>query len=144
MRDERPRAHNSTLRIARAPMKKLNPDRERRNRAKQFGTDGKREWIMSMVCAATGEWGSDLFPIDPAHVGSPDPNERRAGQNTRGNGADATYLLPLRRDVHRTFDSEDAHHFEELWGVSKQWCREMAAQLDVEWRAMHPTQTEGE
>lgn len=108
-------------------------ERARKRRARQFG-GLKREWIMSMRCAVTGEYGTDFLPIDPAHVGSPDPDER--GQSTRGAGADATYMAPLRRDVHNDFDNLPAGKFENVRQTSKQWIRELAAQLDHEWQGI--------
>lgn len=116
-------------------MKKVNTDRIRRLREKQFGEgERKREWVMGMLCGVTGQPGTEQWPIDPAHAGSPDPYER--GQSTRAAGADDTYLFPMRREVHSDYDSLDEAKWEEKYGVSKQWVREYAAKLDREWREM--------
>lgn len=129
--DNRPYLYNSTFKQPREGLKKVNHERRARLREKQFGTDGKREWIMGMLCGVTGQEGTEEFPIDPCHVGSPDPDVR--GQSTRGAGADDTFLFPMRREVHRAFDSLDAQRFEEVFGVSKQWVREMAVSLHEDW-----------
>lgn len=132
----------STLPLPTKPMKKVNYARREKLRLKQFGEpiDGqtKGDWIRGMVCAVTGEWGTEDWPIDPAHVGSPDPDERRRGENTRGSGATERFIAPLKREVHNDFDDEDEATFEKRWGVSKQWVREIAVALDEEYRAMHP------
>lgn len=129
-------AWNSTLPAPEKGMRKINPKRIRKLREKQFGDDGeaKKKWIVSMLCGVTGTPGTELFPIDPAHVGSPDPDER--GQSTRAAGADSRYLFPLRRDVHDNFDNLPEGKFEELWGVSVQWIREYAEDLDRQWLRM--------
>jgi len=114
-------------------MRKLNPDRIARLRAKQFGEDeAKRAWIVGMLCGVTGEDGTEEWPIDPCHVGSPDPDER--GQSTRAAGADDTYLFPMRREVHSAFDSLPDDKFTELFGCSKLWVRQMSLQLHREWQ----------
>lgn len=125
----------STLPLPDKPMNKVNEKRRAKLRAKQFGDDdeAKKKWIVSMLCGVTGEAGDEYWPIDPCHVGSPDPDERRAGQNTRGNGADSTYLFPMKRPVHTDFDNLPEAKFEAKYGVSKQWVREMARELDNEW-----------
>lgn len=130
-REYRPRAHNSTLPRPQKPMRKINPERLKKLRAKQFGTDGKREWVLSMRCGVTGLYGWAENPMEPAHTGSPDPDVR--GQSTRGAGADDTFLFPMLHLVHADFDSLPEAKFEELYGVSKQWVREYAEDLDREW-----------
>lgn len=147
MRDDREYMHNSTFKRPRKGLNKVNYKRRERLRLKQFGEpiDGqtKGDWIRGMVDAITGEWGTEDWPIEAAHVGSPDPDERRAGNNTRGNGADERFILPLRKDTHFEFDNLDEATFERRHGVTKTWCREIAASLHDEWVAMHPSPDSG-
>lgn len=127
----------STFKRPRKGLNPVNHERRKRRRAKQFGERGdglsKGEWIRGMLCGVTGQRGTDDYPIDPCHVGSPDPDERRAGHNTRANGADDTFLFPMRREVHLAFDTLDEKRWEEVFGVSKLWVRQMAAELHREW-----------
>lgn len=118
-----------------------NPERIKKLRAKQFGTDGKREWIVSMPCCVSGE-SAGFWPIDPAHTGSPDPDER--GQSTRAAGADSTYMAPLLRPVHTHYDDLPDEKFTAIYGVSKQMVREHALSLDLKWKEMTATATEAE
>jgi hypothetical protein len=121
----RERAWNSTLHVARKPMRKLNPERERRRRAEQFDDTGEPdsyyEHITSMTCLVTG-WS----PVDPAHV-----------LGTRGAGHGPEGMAPLHRKVHRDFDdgllSDEA--FQREWNVSRADIRAWAIQHRAEWDA---------
>ena len=105
----------------RTPLKAANPVRIRRLRARQFGTDGKREWIISLPSALTGRAG----PCDPAHV-----------LGTRGAGAGPEGLAPLRREEHTDFDGSmtDERFRARYNGRSRQDVRDAARRLDAEWK----------
>lgn len=138
--DDRPYMANSTFKRPRTGLRPINHERRKKLREKQFGVDGKREWVMAMLCGVTGLEGTEESPIDPCHVGSPDPDEPE--QSSRGAGADSTYLFPMRREVHVAFDTLPADKFEELFGVSKQWVREYALYLHHDWLKLCAKKTE--
>lgn len=128
----------SKLKAKKAPerktrLKKVNPKRLRRLRAMQFGTDGKREWVMAQLCCVTGHPGDPEWPIDPAHVGDPDPD---AKGRTRATGAGPERLAPLWRPVHTDFDNLPADVFENKYGVSKTWVRQHAELLHEAWLSL--------
>lgn len=94
--------------------------RKARLRAFQFGTDGKREWILRHPSVLSGQW-----PVDPAHV-----------LGTRGAGHGAEGLCPLTRAEHRDFDgSMTDERFRRRHGHGREWVREAARQLEREWQA---------
>lgn len=122
----------STVKLKRTTkLEKVNRARRKKLDEKQFGR--KRQWVKSMPCCVTGKYSTPEWPIDPAHVGSPDPDVR--GQSTRGAGADSTFIAPLHRVVHTHFDFLPDGKFLELYGIAKSVIREHAAQLHVEYTA---------
>lgn len=117
------RAWNSTFQRSRKPIPKVNEERQKRLRARQFGTDGKREWVVSMRCCVSGSIGTEEWPIDPAHA-----------RETRAAGGGPECMVPLWRPVHTDYDSLPEGKFEERWGVSKEWVRQHGDMLEIEWR----------
>lgn len=99
-------------------MRQVNRARRKKLRAEQFGTDGKRGWILSKRCIVSGRADSD-----PAHV-----------LESRGAGGGAEGMAPLNREVHVDFDNLGQDRFLEKWGVSKEDVREHARQLELEWQ----------
>lgn len=110
-------------------LKKKNEARRKRLYEFQFGQKGAD--MESLPCWVTGTPPSEYAEVDNAHVGSPNPDERR---RTRGAGANNKYLARLRRDVHRSFDEDTDDVFERLWQTSKQWVREKAEEFDAWYR----------
>lgn len=82
-----------------APIRKSNPERAKRVRDSQFGTDGKREWIISLPCATCGKPG----PSDPSHV-------RARGMGGVNSGPE--WMIPQCRECHSRLDSPG-------WGVKR-------------------------
>jgi len=103
----------------------VNEKRQQKLRAKQFGTDGKREWVMSLPCGLTGQLGTPENPIDPAHVGK-----------SRGAGGGPEMMFPLLRyPAHRDFDGLSEAAFERKYKKTKGWVREQACLLHEKWVA---------
>lgn len=113
--------------------RRLNPfNAERRERLyeQQFGDKGRE--MSALPCIVTGSYpGEHYWPVDNAHVGSPDPDVRK---RTRAAGADNRFIARLRRDVHRSFDNDTDARFEEKWQTSKLWVRQWAAEFDEFYR----------
>lgn len=114
----------------RSPRKQLprtNPARLRRLRAQQFGTDGKRSWIMRQRSALTRLWGHEMDPIDPAHV-----------LGTRASGAGPEGMAPLRRTEHTDFDSSmtDKRFATKYNGRTREDVRQAARRLETEWQEL--------
>lgn len=106
-------------------MRKLNPEREARRRARQFDDTGEPDsyyaHISAMTCIVTG-W----YPVDAAHV-----------LGTRGAGHGPEGMAPLHRKVHRWYDDamvSDEAFFNE-WGVSRQDIRSWAIQEQQRWES---------
>ena len=102
-----------------------NPARIRKLRDKQFGTDGKREWIMGLPSALSGKPGNGGEPIDPAHV-----------LKTRGAGGGPEGLAPLLRHEHTDFDGSmtDERFAERYGGRTREDVRDAARRLEEEWQ----------
>ena len=116
-----------------ARKKKVNPTNRKRRaklRSQQFGDDGKREFVLSHNCPVTGALHhpkeDSLFQVDPCHVGG-----------TRGAGHGPEMMAPLRRDVHRAFDSSMTdERFAERYGMTRDAIRAFARQLEDSFRGM--------
>ena len=105
--------------------------RQIRLRAKQFGTDGKREWVVGMGCYISGKSGTKENPVDPAHIG-----------RTRGAGADSSRILGLLRfPYHVDYDDLPKDKFEAKHPATHAELEEAARQLDEDWQRK---QTRGE
>jgi len=103
----------------RTPLRAINRTRIQRLRASQFGTDGKRSWIVSRRCENCRKPG----PSDPAH-----------GDGTRASGADSTCLVPLCRFCHFDFDNLSGAHFLKKHGGPKEHLTRRGYELDREFR----------
>lgn len=107
----------------------VNRKRLAKLRAKQFGEDGKREFVLSHNCPVTGALHhprmTGLYQVDPCHVGK-----------TRGAGGGPEMMAPLRRDVHRAFDSSMTdERFEARYGMSRDAIRQFAVWLENEFQS---------
>lgn len=128
---KKPRGWNSALPASDEPMKRtrlkrMNRKRMERLRAEQFGTDGKREWILGLPSVINGKMGWQGKPMTPAHVGG-----------TRGAGAGPEMLAPLLWTEHIDFDgSMTDKRFIERHGISREAIRERARELETEWREL--------
>ena len=101
-----------------------NPKRLARLRAKQFGVDGKREWVVGMGCFISGSSGTRDNPVDPAHIGK-----------TRGAGADSTRILGLLRfPYHDDYDNLPRAKFEAKHGVRHAELENRARWAEEEWQ----------
>lgn len=106
-------------------MRKLNPEREARRRAKQFDDRGEPDdyytHITSLTCIVTGR-----SPVHPAHV-----------LGDRSTGAGPEGMAPLWWEVHRDFDDGllDDLHFQKHWGVSRADIRAWATSHRQAWEA---------
>lgn len=110
----------------RKPLPKRNEKRLKRLRAKQFGTDGKREWILSLPSIVSNERGWEGNPIDPCHV-----------LGTRGAGHGPEGMAPMLRSEHIDFDgSMTDERFEEKYGISREVIREKTRALHEEWKTL--------
>lgn len=108
----------------------VNRERRKKLREKQFGE--KRDWVIREPCEVTGERSNR---IHPAHV-----------LKTRGAGGDKLGLVPLRWDVHRSFDEDSDEEFLRKWGRTKESVKRTAALYEDRWqayRASHPSQESG-
>ena len=104
----------------------MNRKRLKRLRAKQFGTDGKREWILGLSSVVSGKRGWNGNPMTPAHVGG-----------TRAAGAGPEMMAPLLWTEHVDFDSSMRdERFESRHGISRSRIRELAVELEMEWQRM--------
>lgn len=73
-------------------MKRRNWTRWRERRRTQFGTSGKREWVVAQPCATCGE----PPPSDPSHV---------KARGMGGTGSGPEWMVPMCRDCHRKLDT---------------------------------------
>ena len=112
--------------MKRTPLKPVNRKRLKRLRAAQFGTDGKREWILGLTSVVSGKRGWAGNPMTPAHVGG-----------TRATGAGPEMMAPLLWTEHIDFDSSMRdERFEVRYGISRSKIRELAIELEEEWQRM--------
>lgn len=110
----------------RTKLRKRNPVRLGRLRAQQFGTDGKRAWVILKGCVLSGARNTSWNPVDPAHVGG-----------TRAAGAGPECMAGLRRwPEHRDFDNLSEAAFERKYGRPKEWVTEQGHELEREWQAL--------
>ena len=112
----------------RKPLPKVNTKRLKKLRAKQFGKDGKREWILSLPSALTGKLPWDGNPMTPAHVGK-----------TRGAGGGPEMMAPLLWTEHVDYDSSmtDKSFAGRYGGRTRQDVRDGARELEREWKTRH-------
>ncbi len=113
----------------RKALPKTNPKRKKALNEKQFGEKAAWHRQRTGVCDVTGLHPTEMWPLEVAHVGHPDRAIRRAGHGTRGNGANSTYTLLLRKDAHQRFDQLDEAKYEEYEGWSKTAVRELAVTI---------------
>ena len=112
--------------MKRTPLKPVNRKRLKRLRAEQFGTDGKREWILGLSSVVSGKRGWADNPMTPAHVGK-----------RRGSGGGPEMMAPLLWTEHIDFDSSMRdERFESRHGISRSRIRELAIELEAEWQRM--------
>jgi len=106
---------------------KRNPQRMARLRAAQFGTDGKREWILSLRSALTGRRAREGDPMTPAHV-----------LGTRATGAGPEGMAPLLWSEHVDFDSSmtDLRFAWRYGGHTRDGVRAAARRLEQDWQRM--------
>lgn len=99
------------------PMKKKNAKRRQSEFARTYGGRERVEWIKSQPCAVSGVRGD----IENVH--------------TRGGGAgrkaDAAFVIPLSRELHRQLHRLGKASFEAKWNVDLD---AIAARVEADWQ----------
>jgi hypothetical protein len=124
------RAWNSSLPAPTQPlsrrsrrMKTTKPKRRAAERERSYGPPERRAWVKSLACAVSGRYGD----IEQAH----------AKGGGAGRKADAEFILPLRRELHRELHRIGVRSFEAAYCVD---LLSLAARTERLWQ-LHQSNT---
>lgn len=106
--------------IARSPMKR-GRKRSASERGRIYGTAERLDWLHSLPCCVTGVRGD----IEAAHVVT----------GGTGRKADAKWLVPMARELHRQLHQHGVRTFQKRWGVN---LKALAIETERAWLAGEP------